>query len=129
MSESGQIRTSGRDRAKSALPSTADIARLPRVVRLGPEGDIKAHRAPFSTSELAEQALPGKKINSFEAFGEPVLNPLQQLDGLPLAALIGPQSGEIHRRPQLPGERALLVRQRRRLQKESGCRVRIVIDR
>lgn len=44
----------------------------------------------FSSGELAEQAPRGKKINSFKAFGEPVVNPFQQLDGLPLAALIGP---------------------------------------
>ncbi len=44
----------------------------------------------FSSGDLAEQAPRGKKINSFKAFGEPVVNPFQQLDGLPLAALIGP---------------------------------------
>src|SRR5258706_169732 len=42
----------------------------------------------FSSGELAEQAPRGKKINSFKAFGELVVNPFQQLDGLPLAALI-----------------------------------------
>jgi hypothetical protein len=49
--------------------------------------------------ELAEQAPRGKNIDSLKAFGEPVVNRFQQLDGLPLAALISPQSGEIHRRP------------------------------
>jgi hypothetical protein len=44
----------------------------------------------FSLGELAEQAPRGKKINSFKTFGEPVVNPFQQLDGLPLAALIDP---------------------------------------
>jgi hypothetical protein len=44
----------------------------------------------FSSGELAEKAPRGKKINSFKAFGEPVVNLFQQLDGLPLAALIGP---------------------------------------
>ena len=29
----------------------------------------------FSSGELAEQAPRGKKINSFKAFGEPVVNP------------------------------------------------------
>src|ERR1700693_2210505 len=79
-----------------------------------------------SSGELAEQTPRGKKIDSLKAFGEPVVNPFQQPDGLPLPALIGPQSGEIHSRPQLPGERAWLARQRRRLQKESGWRVRIM---
>src|SRR4029077_19584338 len=79
--------------------------------------------------ELAEQVPRGKKIDSLKTFGEPVVNRFQQRDGLAWAALIGPQSGEIHRRPQLPGERALLARQRRRLQKESGCRVRSVLAR
>ncbi len=44
----------------------------------------------FSSGELAEQAPRSKKINSFKAFGEPFVNPFQQLDGLLLAALIGP---------------------------------------
>ena len=63
-----------------------------------------------SSGELTEQAPRGKKINSLKAFGEPVVNPFQQSDGLPLPPLTRPQSGEIHRRPQLPGERALLAR-------------------
>src|SRR5260370_23768753 len=107
--------------------SRSDLAPSPdsRVVTFKAARNNRAYE--FSSGELAEQAPRGKKINSFKAFGEPVVNPFQQLDGLPLAALIGPQSSEIHRRPQLPGERTLLARQRRRLQKESSCRLPRVI--
>ena len=62
--------------------------RRTRVVTFKATRNNRAYE--FSSGELAEQAPRGKKINSFKAFGEPFVNPFQQLDGLPLAALIGP---------------------------------------
>jgi hypothetical protein len=85
-----QTQKSRRVTGKSALPSRTEVVGRARQVRKGPIADIKAHRAPFSSSELGEQAPRGKKVNRFEAFGKPVVNPFQQLDGLALATLIGP---------------------------------------
>src|SRR5258705_10051044 len=76
--------------ADAIVPHTRTSTPSPdsRVVAFKAARNNRAYE--FSSGELAEQAPRGKKINSFKAFGEPVVNPFQQLDGLPLAALIGP---------------------------------------
>ncbi len=76
--------------ADAIVPHTRTSTPSPdsRVVTFKAARNNRAYE--FSSGELAEQAPRGKKINSFKAFGEPVVNPFQQLDGLPLAALIGP---------------------------------------
>src|ERR1700751_4491967 len=83
----GQRRRSRPVLQMSAYPPTAAEWQTFREGRLGPIADIvpivdiKAHRAPFSSSERGEQAARGKKVNRFEAFGKPVVKPFQQLDG------------------------------------------------
>ena len=76
--------------ADAIVPHTRTSTPSPdsRVVTFKAARNNRAYE--FSSGELAEQAPRGKKINSFKAFGEPFVNPFQQLDGLPLAALIGP---------------------------------------
>ncbi len=78
------------NRPDAIVPHTRTSTPSPdsRVVTFKAARNNRAYE--FSSGELAEQAPRGKKINSFKAFGEPVVNPFQQLDGLPLAALIGP---------------------------------------
>jgi hypothetical protein len=74
--------------ADAIVPHTRTSTPDSRVVTFKAARNNRAYE--FSSGDLAEQAPRGKKINSFKAFGEPVVNPFQQLDGLPLAALIGP---------------------------------------
>ena len=74
--------------ADAIVPHTRTSTPDSRAVTFKAARNNRAYE--FSSGELAEQAPRGKKINSFKAFGEPFVNPFQQLDGLPLAALIGP---------------------------------------
>ncbi len=68
--------------------NTSTLTLDSRVVTFKATRNNRAYE--FSSSEFAEQAPRGKKINSFKAFAELLVNPFQQLDGLPLVALIGP---------------------------------------
>src|ERR1700719_1880571 len=103
-------RASDRNDMEATVPHTRTSTPNTRVGTFKAAPNNRASECS-SSGEFAEQTPRGKKIDSLKAFGEPVVNPFQQPDGLPLPALISPQSGEIHRRPQLPGERALLARQ------------------
>src|SRR5262249_22938958 len=66
------------------------------------------HRASLSRSragsEAFEQGLGADQVRRAEAFREPIINGLQQCQGFIAAALALPETHEIARRAELPGE-------------------------
>ncbi len=76
------------DASPGRLRRTIELHRRTHVVSFKTARNNRAYQ--FSSGELAEQTPRGKKVHSLKAFGEPLVNPFQQLDGLLLAALIGP---------------------------------------
>src|SRR5216684_9390387 len=90
----------------SALPRFADLSQTPRKVREGPTADLST----TGVAQLIQQLFGRDQIGSPETLGKAAVDWLKAGDGVGRAALTAQQAGEARRRPQFPGQGALLLR-------------------